>query len=187
MSIDAALGALEQVPAVEALRNSTYAYPLVNALHVIGIALLFGGIVPLDLRLAGWRRAAAPVDGLAAVLLPVAIFGLVLAIVTGLLLFATDARAYVDSWLFRAKLVLIAVAVVNALALRRIDWRRPGATPRRAAWAGIASLLLWLGVIVVGRLIGYDLPPLSNAPAQPPSDIALRNSSSGSTIRVSAG
>jgi len=160
LSIEPALAALEQVPAIEALRNSTYVYPLVNALHVIGVALLFGGIVPLDLRLAGWRRAAGPVDGLAAVLLPVAIFGLVLAIVTGLLLFATDARAYADSWLFRAKLVLIAVALLNALALRRIDWRRAGATPRRVALAGIASLLLWLGAIILGRLIGYDLPPL---------------------------
>ena len=160
MSIEAALAALEQAPLVEALRNSTYVYPLVNAFHVVGIALLFGGIVPLDLRLAGWRRDTAPVDPLARLLLPVAIFGLVLAIATGLLLFATDARAYAESWLFRTKLVLIAAALVNALALRRIDWRSGDPVPRRVAWAGIVSLLLWLGVIVVGRLIGYDLPPL---------------------------
>ncbi|HYD07884.1 MAG TPA: hypothetical protein VEC60_19270, partial [Reyranella sp.] len=131
-----------------------------NALHIVGIALLFGGIVPLDLRPAGWRRGAGPVDALARLLLPVAIFGLILAIVTGLLLFATDARAYAGSWLFRAKLVLIAAALINALALRRIDWRREGGTPRRAAWAGVASLLLWLGVIILGRLLGYDLPRL---------------------------
>ena len=160
MSIEAALAPLEQVPAVEALRNSTYVYPLVNAVHVIGIALLFGGIVPLDLRLAGWRRAEAPVDPLARLLLPVAIFGLVLAIGSGLLLFATDARAYAASWLFRAKLVLIAAALLNALALRRIDWRSEARCTKRIAWAGIASLLLWLSAIVVGRLIGYDLPPL---------------------------
>lgn len=160
MSIEAALAALEQVPAVEALRNSTYVYPLVNAFHVVGIALLFGGIVALDLRLAGWGRDAGPVDTLARLLLPVAIFGLALAAGTGLLLFATDARAYAESWLFRAKLMLIAAALLNALALRRIDWRSETRGTKRIAWAGIASLLLWLGVIVVGRLIGYDLPPL---------------------------
>ncbi len=160
MSIEAALVALEQVPAIVALRNSTYVYPLINALHVVGIALLFGGIVPLDLRLAGWRRDAGPVDPLARLLLPVAIFGLILAVATGLLLFATDARAYAASWLFRAKLILIAAALLNALALRRIDWRRENTRRRGVAWAGIASLLLWLGVIIVGRLIGYDLPPL---------------------------
>ena len=160
MSIETALGALEQVPAVEALRNSTYVYPLVNAFHVVGIALLFGAIVPLDFRLAGWRRDTGPVDPLARLLLPVAIFGLVLAIATGLLLFATDARTYADSWLFRAKLLLIAAALLNALALRRIDWRSEARGTKRVAFAGIASLLLWLAVIVVGRLIGYDLPPL---------------------------
>ena len=161
MSIEAALAALERVPAVEALRNSTYVYPLVNAFHVVGIALLFGAIVPLDLRLAGWRGDTGPVDPLARLLLPVAIFGLLLAAATGLLLFATDARAYAESWLFRAKLALIGAALLNALALRRIDWRRGDVTPRRIAWAGIASVLLWLTVIIVGRLIGYDLPPLA--------------------------
>lgn len=160
MSLEAALAAIEQVPAIETLRNSTYVYPLVNSLHVIGIALLFGGIVPLDLRLAGWRRDAGPIDPLARLLLPVAIFGLVLAAATGLLLFATDARAYAASWLFRAKLILIAAALLNALALRRIDWRSEARGTRQIAWAGVASLLLWLGVIIVGRLIGYDLPPL---------------------------
>jgi len=160
LSIEATLAALEQVPAIAALRNSTYVYPLVNAFHVIGIALLFGAIVPLDLRLAGWRRGAGPVDPLARLLLPVAIFGLALAIATGLLLFATDARAYAESWLFRAKLVLIVAALLNALALRRIDWRSGDAARPRIARAGVASVLLWLGVIVVGRLIGYDLPPL---------------------------
>jgi len=154
LSLAQALGALEQVPLVEALRNSTYVYPLVNAFHVVGIALLFGGIVPLDLRLAGWRREAGSVDQLARVLLPVAIFGLALAAVTGLLLFATDAREYAASPLFRAKLVLIALALANALWLRRIDWRGQDAT-RRVAFAGIASVLLWLGVIVLGRMIGY--------------------------------
>ncbi|MCA1661622.1 MAG: hypothetical protein LC648_05475 [Novosphingobium sp.] len=155
MSIAAAFAALEQLPAIDALRNSTYVYPLVNALHVVGIALLFGGIVPLDLRLAGWRRDVGPVDPLAGLLLPVAIFGFVLAASSGLLLFATDARTYAASWLFRAKLVLIAAALLNALALRRIDWRSEAANSRRLAWASVASLVLWLGAIVLGRMIGY--------------------------------
>lgn len=153
MTLDAALGALEQLPAVSALRTSSLVYPLVNALHIVGVALLFGAIVPLDLRLAGWRRDAGAVDGLARLLIPVAVGGLVLAIAAGLVLFATDARAYAASPLFRAKLLLLAAAIANALALRRIDWRAD-ATPRGAV-AGAASILLWLAVIVLGRLIGY--------------------------------
>ena len=148
-----ALSALEGLPAIVALRESYLAYPLVNTLHIVGIALLFGAIAPLDLRLIGWRRDAAPVDGLSRLLLPVAIFGFVLAALAGLLLFATDARAYAAAPLFRAKLLLIALALANALALRRTDWRN--ARSRRVALAGAASLFLWLGVILLGRLIGY--------------------------------
>jgi hypothetical protein len=155
VGLEALLGAVEQAPAVGALRNSKLAYPLVNALHVLGIALLFGAIVPLDLRLAGWRRTAGSVDALARVLLPVAVFGLVLAVASGLLLFATDARAYAGSTLFRAKLVLIALALANAAALRRIDWRAAQPPARWTAAAGLASVLLWAGVIVFGRLVGY--------------------------------
>jgi hypothetical protein len=85
----------------------------------------------------------------------VAVFGFLLAATAGLLLFATDARAYAASPLFRAKLVFIALALVNALALRTIDWRRAEPSSRRIAVAGGASIVLWLAVIVLGRLIGY--------------------------------
>jgi hypothetical protein len=148
------LEALEQSAPITALRESTYAYPLINALHIVGVALLFGAIVALDLRLIGWRRAAGPVDGFARLLLPVAIGGLALAIPAGLLLFATDARAYVASPLFQAKMLLIALAIANALWLRRTDWRGPTAG-LGAAPAAAASILLWLGAIVLGRMVGY--------------------------------
>jgi hypothetical protein len=149
------LGSLEQLPAIAALRGSVLAYPLVNALHLVGVALLFGAIVPLDLRLAGWRRDTIPVDRLARVLLPVAVAGLLIAACAGLLLFATDARAYAASPLFRAKILLIGVALLNALGLRAIDWRGAVASAWPMRVAGAASLLLWLGVLVLGRLVGY--------------------------------
>lgn len=149
-----ALAALESLPAIAALRESTLAYPLVNAAHLIGIALLFGAIVPLDLRLAGWGRQAGTVDQLSGLLLPVAIFGFLLAASAGLLLFATDARAYAASSLFQAKILLIVLALANALSLRLVDWRRAG-PPNRLAVAGTASVVLWLGAIVLGRLVGY--------------------------------
>lgn len=149
------LATLEQVPAIVALRASVLTYPLINALHLVGVALLFGAIVPLDLRLAGWRRNVVSLDRLASVLLPVALGGLVLAVCAGSLLFATDARAYAASPLFQVKMALLALAVLNALALRRIDWRGVNSPTWQVAPAGMASLLLWLGVIVLGRLVGY--------------------------------
>ena len=93
------------------------------------------------------------IDGLERLLLPVAISGLILAALAGLLLFATDARAYAASPLFQTKLVLILLGLANAVALRKLDWRH--VPSRRAALAGIASISLWLSVIVCGRLLGY--------------------------------
>jgi hypothetical protein len=152
--------ALQESGLSQALRASVWLYPLVNTGHVIGIALMFGAIVPLDLRLlGGWRQV--PLPALAAVLVPVAVAGLSLALATGLLLFATRPLDYVVEPLFGWKMGLLAVAVLNALWLRRSPrWRRfvPDAdVPVRPAWkcAALLSMLLWLGVIAAGRLIGY--------------------------------
>jgi hypothetical protein len=154
LTLDGMLEALEQAAPVAALRESTFAFPLVNALHIIGIALLFGAIVPLDLRLLGWRREAGSAEALTRLLQPVAIAGLLIAIPSGLLMFATDARGYAASPLFQAKLVFIALAVANALWLRSAARRGPLAQPR-AALAAAASIMLWIGVILLGRMIGY--------------------------------
>jgi hypothetical protein len=152
--------ALQDSALSQALRASEWVYPLVNTGHVVGIALLFGGIAPLDLRLLGcWQRV--PLEPLARILLPMAVSGLLLAAGTGALLFVTRPLDYVVMPLFGLKLSLIAAAVANALLLRRSPaWKllhldHPG--PPRRSWriaAGL-SLLLWLAVITAGRLIGY--------------------------------
>lgn len=151
----AALEAIERSAPISALRESYLAYPLVNALHVIGVALLFGSIAALDLRLIGLRRGAGEPDRLGSLLVPVAIAGLLLAIPAGLLLFATAARDYAVSSLFQAKMVVVVLAIANALWLRAIGWKGPGAGRRRLALGGGASILLWLTAIVLGRLVGY--------------------------------
>lgn len=158
--LEAAAAAIEASALSQTLRASIWLYPLVNTGHVIGIALLFGAIVPLDLRLLG-RQRTLPLDQLARTLIPVAVVGLLLAVFTGLMLFATRPLDYIGEPLFGIKLALIGCAVVNALLLHRsARWRlmedvtpeQPGPSWRLAA---LVSILLWLGVISAGRLIGY--------------------------------
>lgn len=142
-----------------ALRGSMWAYPLVNVAHILGIALLFGAIVPLDLRLLGlWR--GVPVSALSRVLTPVAMSGLLIAVPAGALLFSTRAGEYADSALFQAKMLIVALGLANALWLR---WLYPrdrraatdGAVPIAARTAAALSLVLWPGAILLGRLVGY--------------------------------
>jgi hypothetical protein len=140
------------------LRSSVWLYPLINSGHVIGVALLFGAIVPVDLRLMGlWKHV--PLDHMTGTSVPVAIAGLVLALATGSLLFLTRPLDYIDEPLFGWKLALLGAAVLNALLLRRAPtWNRrttEDGTP--AAWglSAAASIVLWLSVITLGRLIGY--------------------------------
>ena len=154
------LGALQSAAPVDALRRSHWVYPLVNAGHIVGLALLFGAIVPLDLRLLGfWRQV--PLAALSRILLPVAIAGLLLAVPTGALLFSVRATEYAAMPLFGVKFALIACAIANALLLRlSLAWtvhehsELSGTTPRLQL-AGALSIGLWLAVITAGRMIGY--------------------------------
>jgi hypothetical protein len=160
MLLETLAAAIQASPLSGTLRSSIWLYPLINTGHLVGIALLFGAIVPLDLRLVGWWRRM-PVDDLAGILVPVSVVGLLLALATGSMLFATRPLDYVGEPLFGIKMGLLLLAVGNALLLRlSLPPRaaRSGAGDRpRLAWrlAGILSLGLWLGVITAGRLIGY--------------------------------
>ncbi|WP_119168763.1 hypothetical protein [Algihabitans albus] len=143
--------ALEATEVATVLRSSRWLYPLVNAGHILGLALLVGAIVPLDLRRLGFWRAA-PVEALERVLSQTAVAGLCLAILTGALLFAVSATDYASLDLFLIKMALVSLAVANAvLARQRVLARR-----RTAPFAAV-SLCLWLTVLGLGRLIGYQL------------------------------
>ncbi len=158
--LEAIAGALEATALSQTLRSSIWLYPLVNTGHVIGIALLFGGIAPLDLRLIGcWR--SVPLGSLARILIPLAIAGLIIAVMTGALMFATRPLDYVYEPLFGIKMACLAAAVLNALLLRRSPrwgWSEvTGGDIVRPAWQveAVLSILLWLAVITAGRLIAY--------------------------------
>lgn len=151
--MDSLLLAVEGLSVVEWLRGSRWGYAAVNAAHILGLALLVGAIVPLDLRLAGgWRRV--PLEPLAHVLVPVAATGLALAMVTGAALFSVRATEYASLSLFLVKMALVAVGGAHALltharsGLEAAD----GATRRRI---GLTSLAIWVTVLACGRLLAF--------------------------------
>jgi len=155
------LAALEGSALASVLRQSFWLYPLVNTGHVLGVALLFGGIVPMDARLLGlWR--AIPIAALARVLLPFVMAGCALAVATGGLLFIVQPTEYAAKPIFWIKMGLVLLGIANALVLRRtVAWRAArrgaveGAPAARLRLAGGLSLGAWLTALVLGRLLGY--------------------------------
>jgi hypothetical protein len=153
--VEALLAALEGSDLAVYLRSARWGYAAVNATHILGIALLVGAIVPLNLRLLGlWRsvdRAA-----LVRVLAPTAAAGLTLAAGTGILLFSVRAGEYAALTVFQVKLSLI---LLGALAALWAHWRHGVLLERagrgRLATHAAGSILCWLGALTCGRLIAF--------------------------------
>ena len=152
--------ALEATAIAHSLRGSVWAYPLVNAGHILGVALLVGAIVPLDIRLiGGW--SSTPLAPLCRILTRMASVGLALAIASGLLLFITRASDYFQSGLFLIKMALVLTGVVNAFLLNRVanlrfmEQSESNKLPWRIRSAACISLAAWLTAMLLGRMVGY--------------------------------
>jgi hypothetical protein len=152
---------LEGTALATGLRNSVWSYPLVNAAHILGVALLVGSIVPLDLRLLGaWR--SAPLAPMWNILTRTAGAGFFLAVIFGMLLFITRATEYIASNLFLAKMAVVIIGTANVMAFRVPP---PSDTseitsahampPLRLRIAAGVSLAAWLTAMTLGRLVGY--------------------------------
>ena len=161
MEASGILGALEASALAREMRGSLWLYPIVEIAHITGIAVLVGSVSAIDLRLLGLGRAI-PVRALGSFLLGWAWLGFAIVVPTGLAMFSTHAMEFVQNPAFRLKLLLLAVAALNAATFHltvyrtAIDWNREDApTPGTAKLAALLSLALWLGVIACGRLIAY--------------------------------
>ena len=152
------LEGLERSALSVGLRGSAWVYPLINALHIVGIALLVGAILILDWRLLR-GRATPTVAVLAGVLLPAARMGWVLAVLSGSLLFITRPLDYAFNAVFQLKLGILALALLNVALLHRSgSWQVAVMHNRvdgRVCLACGLSLVSWLLVLGLGRLVGY--------------------------------
>lgn len=150
--------ALEQSGLGELMRSSGLLYPLANVLHVMAICAVVAPIVLADLRLLGLGRRF-PLRPTVTLLSATAAGGLIVAIATGIPLFAADAGPLAENPVMLVKIVLVALGLANAVAFRLL-WTRDldhwdvVAPPLGRAQAAI-SAGVWLAVPVAGRLIAY--------------------------------
>lgn len=141
------------------MRDTAWAWPLFETLHFMGLCVMFGSIGVLDLRLLG----VAPQIPLkpAFRFIPVAIGGFMVNAITGIGFFCGDPFRYAINISFQLKMLLVLLAGLNALWFEFAERRKLEALPDdvvvdvQAKFIAAASIALWIGVIIFGRLIPY--------------------------------
>jgi hypothetical protein len=146
------LDALQQLPLAAAIRESTWAFPVLEIIHIAAFAAMIGSVLTVELRVFGLRRSLPLAElGRLGAAIGVTAFAVIAA--SGSLLFLADAAGYVANPGFAVKLGLIALAAINMVVFHlRGSLAHPDAVAKGQA---ALSLLLWLGVISAGRMIAY--------------------------------
>ena len=143
------------------VRNAQYLYPLLEAIHILGIALLVGPVFAFDLRLLGVANRIVSVPTAARHLLPVSHVGLAIAFATGIALLSAQATVVANTGAAPWKFGLLILAGLNVPIFhygvyRHVDeWAEATVTPIAARAAAVVSMAAWIGVILAGRLLAY--------------------------------
>ncbi len=168
-AIQTGLQAIYDLPLSVLIRENGVLFPAVESLHVLSIVTVFGMILIVDLRLLGLASLRLNARRMNSALVPVAIIAFGLAILTGGLMFMSNAVAYAANLQFLLKMGVIVLAGINMMVLHAITekqfagWEIQTPPPFPVRLAGAISLLLWVAVIFLGRWIGFTLqvgPPM---------------------------
>ena len=143
---------LEQTSLSVAIRESAWAFPIVESVHVLGLCL-FGMAILMDFRVLGLALRRVPAAEIAADLMPWMTAGILVVVVSGILTFLNTPVEYYNNTVFRIKVIMLLLVAVNAWILRA----RRSQQGRKAVFARCVSLVLWAGIIVAGRMITYTL------------------------------
>ncbi len=170
MTLHLVLQALQSNPVAAAIRGElpplgvTYwFFPVIEICHVLSIAVVFGSILMVDVRLLGLADRNSTVTQVSGEILPYTWTAFGCAVLTGSLLFMSKAEQYVHNLQFQLKFLFMFVAGVNMLVFHRgvyrrvLDWDRALPPPAGARIAGALSIILWVAVIFMGRWIGFTI------------------------------
>jgi hypothetical protein len=145
------------------IRESIWLFPIVETSHVLALALSVGVLIWFDLRLMGWGMKHQPVSAVHKQVMPLAFIGFVVMFISGVLLFWSEAEKCYKSGFFRAKILFLVLAGINAgifeLRTKKSieDWDKYPIPPMKARMAGLISILSWAAVIIAGRATAYNL------------------------------
>jgi hypothetical protein len=147
------------------MRESIWAEPIVETIHVLTLTLFLGFAVLLDLRLLGVCLRGRRASEVLRQLNPFLFVGFAIMIVSGVLLFTGDPPSFYSTIFFKIKMILLVFAGLNVLIFnatigRKVsEWDLAPRTPGAAKVAAIVSIVLWIAIVAAGRAIAYALPP----------------------------
>lgn len=151
---------LENSGLSSAIRQSTWLYPAIEIVHIIGIVLLVGPAFLFDIRLLGFSKNI-PITALERHLLVWSRRALLLIVPSGILLFITNAAALAYNTVFHIKLIVIVVAAINVWVFHKMvfntvpEWNAGAPAPTAAKITALVSIIAWIIVIACGRLLAY--------------------------------
>ena len=146
----------DSTPISIVIRNSTYIFPIVEVFHLFGLTLLLGTLTITDLRMLGVGMRRQSISTVATQLAPFTVWGAVLTIVTGILLFLSEAMKCYGNAAFPWKMwMLLAGILLYYLLQRRITAPGSRVSPGMLKVIAILSLVLWYGVAIAGRAIAF--------------------------------
>jgi hypothetical protein len=140
-----------------AVRESVWAFPVIEALHLLGLSLLGGALLIVDLRMLGLGLTRQSIAELARDARPWLITSLTVMVSTGVPLFLSEAVKCYYSTPFRVKVIALPVALLFTFLVRdRVARNATLDTSPRSRAVGLASMALWITVAAAGRWIGFS-------------------------------
>ena len=139
-----------------AVRNSIYAFPLIEAVHLVALCVMGGALIMVDLRLLGLGMKDQEAGHLARLVRPWLVGALVVMLSSGVLLFLSEAIKCFYNTSFWVKMITLPIALAFTFIVRdpRITKRTP--TVMQSRMLGSASMVLWFVVAAAGRWIGFS-------------------------------
>lgn len=146
----------------QALHEALNFWGLLEGTHLLTLMAFFGTIVVVDTRLLGWTFRKTPVSVISDRLLPITVTAMVIAMITGPLLFFAKPQDYYHNFWFRWKLVFLICAIINVYVFHKVvqknqaEWDNAEKPPFAARLSGAISLVSWLLIMGFGRMIAYN-------------------------------
>jgi uncharacterized membrane protein len=144
----------DQTAAGAFVRGNTWAFPLIETVHIMALAVLFGSLFLIDLRLLGAKMRDLPAARIGRELNVYMNWSIAVILVTGVLLFLSEALKAYGNDAFRPKIILLTLALLYHYTVHKRALRAEE-PPAWGKLAGALSLLLWFGVGAAGRAIGF--------------------------------